>query len=150
MSTIPPLISANGIPNATSPVKNNSNQFTSINHRLIPNPAGTVANQNGQLGANAMVNLAKMASSHPKPTIQTHVINSQMPVASSSGINMAQHAVVCQGGPVKPATHVVMSPAPPHVQPRPQFQQQPNVVRVSQPGQQNLSQPIIIPRGAVR
>ena len=158
MSTIPPLIPANGILNPESPVKNSPNPITSVNNGFIHNSIGSVANpvtnQNGQLGANAMVNLAKMASSQPKPTIQTNVVhNSAMPPSSSSGINMAQHTVVCQGSPMKPAgpAQVVISQQPQHVQPRPPFpQHQPNVVRVSQPGQPpNMSQPIIIPRGAV-
>ena len=82
MSTIPPLIPANGILNPESPVKNSPNPITSVNNGFIHNSIGSVANpvtnQNGQLGANAMVNLAKMASSQPKPTIQTNVVHNSV------------------------------------------------------------------------
>lgn len=137
------------------------NQPSSISHSTASNGRvltlqTTSANHNGQLGANAMINLAKMASQpQPKHTIQTNVaFNAQQPqIINTSGVNLAQHTVVCQGSPMsKPSTtQVVMSPAPPTVvQQRPQFSHQ-NVVRVSQPGQNpvNISQPIIIPRGAV-
>lgn len=107
---------------------------------MNPNTTSVNGNGNGQLGANAMFNLAKMASSSQKKSVSTPGN------AVISSTSLPSHSVVCTAttGPgTTQAAQVVMSTTSP-AQPRLPF-------AIAQPRQTqpSVSQQLIIPRGTV-